>query len=121
MSYRINQVLRRQEDFAGEHGVHICNLWQINTNTEQNNRKKDRRPTLADFAFSDTVQRVTHLILLLYRESFYHRGLDDGETEIIIAAQRGGGGTGIVKLYKDSESERLMARQVFSADNFSFF
>ena len=111
MSYKIGQIFRKQQDFARTEDLHIGNLWQISRATEDNSRKKDRRPTLADLAFSDAVVRVVDWILLVYRESYYNPGQDDGETELIIAAQRGGGGNrASVKVYKDLNSELLKSR-----------
>lgn len=110
MSYSILRVLRKQQVFAVANKLHVCNLWQVSKNTEDTGRKKDRRPQLGDLAYSDAIIRVVDWILFVYRESYYKGGIDDGETELIVAAQRGGGKRGTARVFKDPMSERLIWR-----------
>jgi replicative DNA helicase len=65
---------------------------------------------------------VVDWVLLVYRESYYNSGIDDGITELIIAKQRGGGaGTSkTVKVRKDWQSERLIGDRIEREDSTNF-
>jgi len=107
-SYRIQNVMRKLQTFGKDRGIHVCCLWQVSANVEDKSRKKDHKPRLSDLAFSDTAAAIADWILFVYRASYYNQGVDDGETELILGARRGGGDLGSALVYKDPDSEKLL-------------
>lgn len=111
-SYNIRSGLRMLQDYCVQYSehIHINSTWQISRAVEDNSRRNDRRPTLADMGFSDAVAQVTDWIVVVYRKSYYatEETVDNGETEIILRARRGGGaGLGTIYLYKDQGMDIL--------------
>jgi len=72
--------------------------------------RMDKRPHLSDLRESGSIEQDADLIMFLYRDSYYNRGIevDGAETELIIAKDRLRGITGKLKLYWDSEGEKYV-------------
>lgn len=79
--------LAQIEKIEQEEQVHICLLVQINRGTES---RKDHRPTMSDLRDCGHFEQDADLILLLYREGYYNKELDDNILDVIIAKQRDG-------------------------------
>lgn len=84
----LSTIGRRLKQLALELDIPILVTADIGRNPEM---RTDKRPTLGDFHSSDVLAQVADTVLLLHRPDAYDR--DDprsGETDIIVAKQRGG-------------------------------
>lgn len=83
----IAKKLGEIERIAEEEQIHVCLLVQINRGPEN---RSDKRPTLGDLRESGHFEQDADLILMLYREGYYNRDLNDNVLDIEIAKQRDG-------------------------------
>jgi replicative DNA helicase len=75
------------EKIASEENVHICLLVQVGRKPEE---RKDKRPILSDLRECGNFEQDADLVLLLYREGYYDKDLNDDMLDVEIAKQRDG-------------------------------
>jgi len=75
------------EKIADEEKVHICLLVQIGRKTED---RKDKRPALSDLKDCGHFEQDADLVMLLYREGYYDKDIEDNILDLEIAKQRDG-------------------------------
>jgi replicative DNA helicase len=86
--------------------IPVLALSQLNRRTED--RGKDKRPQLSDLRESGAIEQDADVVLLLFREEYYHPENEDvqGKAEVIVAKNRHGP-TGTVNLYFDSRTTQF--------------
>ena len=115
----VSEISRQIKALARELKLPVLCLAQLNRGAEQ---REGNRPRMSDLRESGSIEQDADVIMLLYREAYYHRGEpswdpkhvefdeDNREklnlTELIIAKQRNGP-TGVVKLTWDSSITRF--------------
>ncbi len=115
----VSEISRSIKALARELKVPVICLAQLNRGAEQ---REGNRPKMSDLRESGSIEQDADVVMLLHRESYYHRGEpawdptspefdeDNREklnlTELIIAKQRNGP-TGTVKLIWDSSTVRF--------------
>lgn len=89
------------KDIAGEFGVPVVALAQLNRSVES---REDKRPVLSDIRASGEIEEAADIICALYREEYYthkdEKDMDPGriqEVELLFLKQRKGP-TGMVKV-----------------------
>ena len=70
-----------------EENVHICVLAQVN---RENDKGKDKRPTTSGLKDSSAYENDADLVMLLYREGYYNKEMEDNILDVIVAKQRDG-------------------------------
>lgn len=84
----ISEVALGLQDLAKEFDVAMVLLSQLNRGVES---RLDKRPGIADLKGSGAIEAVADLILLLYRDDYYHPDSQTpGIVEVIIGKQRSG-------------------------------
>ncbi|MCA9276475.1 MAG: replicative DNA helicase [Phycisphaerales bacterium] len=115
----VSEISRSIKALARELRVPVICLAQLNRGAEQ---REGNRPKMSDLRESGSIEQDADVVMLLHRESYYHRGEpawdptspefdeDNREklnlTELIIAKQRNGP-TGTVKLTWDAGTVRF--------------
>ena len=115
----VSEISRSIKALARELKLPIICLAQLNRGAEQ---REGNRPKMSDLRESGSIEQDADVVMLLHRESYYHRGdpawdptspefdEDNREklnmTELIIAKQRNGP-TGTVKLIWDAGTVRF--------------
>ena len=115
----VGEISRSVKSLARELKVPVICLAQLNRGAEQ---REGNRPKMSDLRESGSIEQDADVVMLLHRESYYHRGEpawdptspefdeDNREklnlTELIIAKQRNGP-TGTVKLTWDPSTVRF--------------
>jgi len=115
----VSEISRSIKALARELKVPVVCLAQLNRGAEQ---REGNRPKMSDLRESGSIEQDADVVMLLHRESYYHRGEpawdptspefdeDNREklnlTELIIAKQRNGP-TGTVKLIWDGSTVRF--------------
>lgn len=115
----VGEISRSVKALARELKVPVICLAQLNRGAEQ---REGNRPKMSDLRESGSIEQDADVVMLLHRESYYHRGEpawdptspefdeDNREklnlTELIIAKQRNGP-TGTVKLTWDASTVRF--------------
>ncbi len=115
----VGEISRSVKSLARELKVPVICLAQLNRGAEQ---REGNRPKMSDLRESGSIEQDADVVMLLHRESYYHRGEpawdptnpefdeDNREklnlTELIIAKQRNGP-TGTVKLTWDERTVRF--------------
>jgi replicative DNA helicase len=94
----ISTISRLLKGLARELNVPVIVVSQLNRAPEERN---ENRPRMSDLRESGSIEQDADVIMLLYREDYYHRGdaeyAPDNSADLIIAKQRNGP-TGTVKL-----------------------
>jgi len=86
----VSQVTRSLKGLAKEMGVPVIVASQLSRATEKQ-EKMERRPLLSHLRESGSIEQDADAVLMLYRESYYNREIENkAETELIIAKQRNG-------------------------------
>lgn len=84
----IGDITRALKLMAGELGVPVLLLSQLNRELE---KRPDKRPTPADLRDSGAIEQDADAVIFIYRDEYYHRNSPDaGTAEIIVALQRSG-------------------------------
>ncbi|MBN1818018.1 MAG: replicative DNA helicase [Sedimentisphaerales bacterium] len=107
----VSAISRDLKALARELEVPVVVLSQLNRAAEG---REGHRPRMSDLRDSGSIEQDADVILLLHRESYYHRGDPDypqegpdaNKAEVIIAKQRNGP-TGIVELIFDGSITRF--------------
>jgi len=104
----ISQITRSLKNLAREFNVPIIVLSQLSRNVEN---RINKRPILSDLRESGSIEQDADLVLMLYRESYYHlikeNTNDINLVELIIAKQRNGP-IGTVELEFDSKRTKFL-------------
>ena len=90
----ISSISRELKLIASKYNVAMLLVCQINRMTEG---RKDKRPTLADLRDSGAIEQDADIVMLLYRDGYYHKNADDSIAELAIAKNRDGS-TGAMRL-----------------------
>ncbi len=86
----IGDITRALKLMAGEIGVPVLLLSQLNRDLEKDSRK-DKRPIPADLRDSGAIEQDADAVMFIYRDEVYHpTSRDKGTAEIIVALQRNG-------------------------------
>ena len=94
------KITRGLKQLARECNTTVVILSQLNRGVESRNIK---RPMMSDLRESGRIEEDSDLVLLLYRDEYYHFDtVDRGIAEVIVAKNRGGQ-TGTVKLLFDAQ------------------
>ncbi|MEI6845812.1 MAG: DnaB-like helicase C-terminal domain-containing protein, partial [Candidatus Firestonebacteria bacterium] len=93
----VSQITRSLKGLAKEMEVPVIVASQLSRATEKQ-EKMERRPLLSHLRESGSIEQDADVVLMLYREAYYNRDIENkSETELIIAKQRNGP-TGTVKI-----------------------
>ena len=86
----VSQITRSLKGLAKEMGVPVIVASQLSRATEKQ-EKSERRPLLSHLRESGSIEQDADVVLMLYREAYYDRNIENkAETELIIAKQRNG-------------------------------
>jgi replicative DNA helicase len=101
----VGSISRGLKRLAGELGVPILALAQLNRAVES---REDRRPRLFDLRDSGEIEQDADVVLFLYRDSYYkgEHIVDPTKAEVIISKQRNGP-LGKLSLHFDSKRTRF--------------
>jgi replicative DNA helicase len=110
----VSTMSRLMKSLARELDVPVLVLSQLNRGSEG---RDNHRPRMSDLRDSGSIEQDADVILMLHRESYYHRNDPDYDhdspeaslAEVIIEKQRNGP-TGIVELIFDSKTTRFKPR-----------
>ena len=110
----VSTISRYLKGLARELDVPVLVLSQLNRASEG---REGHRPRMSDLRDSGSIEQDADVVLMLHRESYYHRGDPDYDhdspeanlAEVIIEKQRNGP-TGIVELIFDSKTTRFKPR-----------
>jgi replicative DNA helicase len=101
---QVASISRGLKAIAKELNVPVIAVAQINRGVEQRN---DKRPLLSDLRESGSVEQDADIVLMLYREDYYHPDTPaKGVAEALIRKQRGGK-TGTAYLMFTPETTRF--------------
>jgi replicative DNA helicase len=114
----VTDISKGLMDMAGELGIAVIGLSQLNRATES---RTNKRPTLADLRDSGSLEQDAAHVTFLYRDEYYaDRAHDDAETpagrverntmELIVAKQRNGP-VGTVKLFCEMGANAILDRE----------
>lgn len=110
----VSMMSRMMKSLARELNVPVLVLSQLNRGSEG---RDNHRPRMSDLRDSGSIEQDADVILMLHRESYYHRNDPEYDhdspeaslAEVIIEKQRNGP-TGIVELIFDSKTTRFKPR-----------
>lgn len=80
-------VLDELQEIAKELNVHICLVAQISRESENS---KNKRPMLKHLKHSGGLEQAADLVLLLHREAYYDKTIQEDIMEVNVAKQRHG-------------------------------
>lgn len=100
MSY----ISRMLKQLAKEMNVPVFLLSQLNRSVES---REDKRPRLSDLRESGSIEQDADVVMLIYRDAYYHPEDNNSSVEIIIAKQKDGP-TGVVPLIYVKEFMRFV-------------
>ena len=98
---RLGDIAMRLKNMAKKLKIPVVVLSQLNRNLE---RRKDKRPQLADLRESGKIEEAADDVLMMYRDDYYTNSGDD-TTEIWVRKFRNGDGSAMIKLKFDSEQQ----------------
>ena len=90
----VSEISRRLKVLAEELRIPIICVAQLNRDCE---RRENKRPTLADLRESGAIEQDADMVVFLYRQEYYQRGMNSGIAELIIAKHRNGR-TGVLEV-----------------------
>jgi replicative DNA helicase len=102
----IEGIMNELKDICKEYKVTIVLLVQLN---RENQKRQDKRPTMADIRDSGSIEQVADVIMLLHRESYYDKETTDTQFEVIIDKNRQGA-TGLLLFDFYKETNRIKER-----------
>lgn len=100
----VGEITRQVKIMAKELDVPVILLSQLSRNPEG---KNDKRPVISDLRDSGSIEQDADIVMLLYRESYYNKEIEDhAKSECIIAKNRHGE-TGTAELRWDGTHTRF--------------
>ncbi|MGK7877296.1 MAG: replicative DNA helicase [Xenococcaceae cyanobacterium] len=104
----LSRITRSLKGLARELNVPIIALSQLSRGVEQ---RTNKRPMMSDLRESGSIEQDADLVIMLYRDEYYHPDTpDQGLAEVIIAKHRNGP-IGIAKLLFDAEVTKFLNMQ----------
>ena len=92
-AYGIGEIVEGLKDLAGELGIPVVALAQINREVE---KRDNKRPGMADLKDSGTIEQEADQVITLYRDEVYNSNSEPGIAELIVCKNRHGP-TGVIK------------------------
>lgn len=100
----ISNISRALKVMAGELGVPVILLSQLNRSVEH---RQDKRPTMSDLRESGAIEQDADVVLLIYRDDYYDEASpNSGIAELIISKNRSGA-RGMVEVTFDGKFARF--------------
>lgn len=99
---RISYISAQLKNMAQELDIPVLVAQQLNRHVES---REEKRPQLHDLRDSGSVEQDADVVLFLYRKSYYGDTISD-DTEILLAKQRQGGNTGVIKVKFNKTKQR---------------
>ncbi|MFL0198863.1 DnaB-like helicase C-terminal domain-containing protein, partial [Clostridium sp. WILCCON 0269] len=110
---KISTVCIELKNMAKEFDIPVIALAQINRGTEIRN---DKRPMLSDLKESGGIEENADVVMLLYRDGYYHKDSKEKNViEVNIAKQRGGR-TGTIKLVWQPKYQLITDKTLYDED-----
>jgi replicative DNA helicase len=101
----LSRITRSLKILAREINAPVMALSQLSRAVEQ---RTNKRPMLSDLRESGAIEQDADLVLMLYRDEYYHADSNDrGVAEVLITKQRNGP-TGLVKLLFQAELTKFL-------------
>lgn len=103
-THEIGDISRGMKALAKELNVTVMGISQLNRGVEQ---RINKRPMMSDLRDSGSLEQDADVVILMYRDSYYHENSASGDnTEVIVGKQRNGA-TGTVYLQFIREETRF--------------
>ena len=110
---QISNVCIELKNMSKEFDIPVIALAQINRGPEARN---DKRPMLSDLKESGGIEENADVVMLLYRDEYYHKNTKEKNViEVNIAKQRGGR-TGTIKLAWQPKYQLITDRAMYQED-----
>lgn len=110
---QISNVCIELKNMAKEFDIPVIALAQINRGAEARN---DKRPMLSDLKESGGIEENADVVMLLYRDEYYHKkSKEKNIIEVNVVKQRGGR-TGTIKLAWQPKYQLITDRALYSED-----
>lgn len=103
---RVAQISRDLKVMAQQLDVPIILLSQLSRGVEQ---RQDKRPVMSDLRDSGAVEQDADVVMMLYRDEYYHPETEDRNTVDIIVTKQREGATGTVKLLFQKEFGKILS------------
>lgn len=100
----VAEITRQTKMMAKELDVPVILLSQLSRNPEG---KNDKRPVLSDLRDSGAIEQDADIVMLLYRESYYNKEIEDHTKSECIIAKNRHGETGTAELKWDGTHTRF--------------
>ncbi len=92
----LSEISRSLKALAKELSVPVIALSQLSRAVE---KRDSRRPILSDLMESGGIEANADMVLFIYRESYYNKETEKGNTAEIIVAKQRNGPVGMIELY----------------------
>ncbi len=92
----LSEISRSLKALAKELSVPVIALSQLSRAVE---KRESRRPILSDLMESGGIEANADMVLFIYRESYYNKATEKGNTAEIIVAKQRNGPVGMIELY----------------------
>ncbi len=92
----LSEISRSLKALAKELSIPVVALSQLSRAVE---KRENRRPILSDLMESGGIEANADMVLFIYRESYYNKDTDKGNTSEIIVAKQRNGPIGTIELY----------------------
>lgn len=92
----LSEISRSLKALAKELSIPVVALSQLSRAVE---KRENRRPILSDLMESGGIEANADMVLFIYRESYYNKDAEKGNTSEIIVAKQRNGPIGTIELY----------------------